>query len=200
MTYAAGNGCAFLRSDPSLTRPDIQLSFAPASYQHGQIGKLEKYPGMTCGMWQLRPEARGSVMARSADPRQGPAINPAFLDHELDRRITVEGLKWCRRILEANIFKPYAGEEIHPGKDVQTDDEWLDYARRNGTTVYHPVGSCKMGTDRMAVVDPELRVHGIAGLRIADASIMPVTTSGNTNAPSIMIAEKAADMIQEAHR
>ena len=112
--------------------------------------------------------------------------------------VMIAGLKMARKILHAPVFEAYGGEEMRPGKDVQTDDEWLDYARRNGGTVYHPVGSCRMGTDRMAVVDAQLRVHGVAGLRVVDASIMPTTSSGNTNAPTMMIAEKAADMILEA--
>lgn len=195
LTYSAGNGMVFARSRPELTRPDIQLSFAPASYQHGRLGKLDTKPGMTCGGWQCRPLSRGSVLARSSDPRRPPAIAPNYLDHETDRTALVASLRLCRKILNAPVFTNCGGDETFPGKNVQTDDEWLDYACRNGGTVYHPVGTCKMGTDQMAVVDPELRVHGVAGLRVVDASIMPVTTSGNTNAPTIMIAEKAADMI-----
>jgi choline dehydrogenase len=195
LTYTAGNSLVFARSRPELARPDIQLTFAPASYQDGRLGKLDVKPGMTSGGWQLRPESRGSVLAKSSDPRQAPAIAPNYLDHETDRAAFVAALRLARKLLNAPIFEACGGKEVHPGKDVQTDDEWLDYGYRNGGTVYHPVGTCKMGTDRMAVVDPELRVHGVAGLRVVDASIMPVTTSGNTNAPTIMIAEKAADMI-----
>lgn len=198
MTWTAGNGVAFLKSSPELTRCDIQLSFAPASYKAGRIGELADYPGMTSGAWQCRQESRGEVMAVSADPQVPPSIQPNYLSHPTDQKVIVAGLKWSRRILNAPIFVPYAGEEIHPGSNVQSDDEWLDYARRNGGTVYHPVGSCKMGTDAMAVVDPQLRVHKVAGLRVVDASIMPATSSGNTNAPTMMIAEKAADMILAA--
>ena len=198
LTYTAGNSLVFARSRPELTRPDIQLTFAPASYQDGRLGKLDVKPGMTSGGWQLRPLSRGSVLAKSGDPRQAPAIAPNYLDHETDRAAFIAALRLARKILNAPIFEVCGGKEVHPGKDVQTDDEWLDYGYRNGGTVYHPVGTCKMGTDRMAVVDPELRVHGVAGLRVVDASIMPVTTSGNTNAPTIMIAEKAADMILQS--
>jgi choline dehydrogenase len=198
LTYSAGNGIAFARSRTELTRPDVQISFAPASYANGRLGVLDTVPGMTCGAWQCRPESRGSVLAKSSSPTEAPAIRPNYLDHETDRASLIAGLKLCRRILHADVFAACGDVETYPGKNVQSDDEWLDYARRNGGTVYHPVGSCKMGTDRMAVVDPELRVHGVAGLRIADASVMPVMTSGNTNAPTIMIAEKAADMILEA--
>jgi choline dehydrogenase len=195
LTYSAGNGIAFWRSKPELTRPDVQISFAPASYPNGQIGKLDTMPGMTCGAWQCRPESRGSVLAKSRHPSEAPAIKPNYLDHEMDRATIVAGLKLCRQIVNAPVFQAYGGEEMYPGKHVQSDDEWLDYARQNGSTVYHPVGTCKMGTDRMAVVDPQLRVHGIEGLRVVDASVFPKMTSSNTNAPTIMIAEKAADMI-----
>jgi len=198
LTYSAGNGIAFWRSKPELTRPDVQISFAPASYPNGQIGKLDTTPGMTCGAWQCRPESRGSVLAKSKDPRQAPAIKPNYLDHETDKAAIVAGLRLCREIVNAPAFQGHGGPEMYPGKDIQTDDEWLDYAYQFGGTVYHPVGTCKMGTDRMAVVDPELRVHGIAGLRVVDASVFPKMTSSNTNAPTMMIAEKASDMILAA--
>ena len=134
-------------------------------------------------------------LAKSVNPQEAPAINPNYLDHEVDRAAIIAGLKLSRQILHAQVFNGSGGAEIYPGKDVQTDDEWLDYAYRHGSTVYHPVGTCKMGTDRQAVVDPELRVHGVAGLRVVDASVFPKMTSSNTNAPTLMIAEKAADMI-----
>ena len=195
LTYSAGNGIAFWRSEPQMTRPDVQLSFAPASYPNGQIGVLDKTPGITCGAWQCRPEARGTVLAKSSSPQEPPAIKPNYLDHELDRKAIVAGLRKCREILFTSTFEKYGGDEVYPGKDIRSDDEWLDYAYQYGSTVYHPVGTCKMGTDRMAVVDPNLRVHGVTGLRVIDASVFPKMTSSNTNAPTIMIAEKAADMI-----
>ena len=195
LTYSAGNGIAFVRSKAELNRPDVQISFAPASYLNGQIGKLDDTPGMTCGAWQCRPEARGTVLAKSKNAQEAPAIKPNYLDHEMDRAAIIAGLKLCRQIANADAFAGYGGEELYPGKNVQTDDEWLDYAYQNGSTVYHPVGTCKMGTDKLAVVDPELRVHGVAGLRVVDASVFPKMTSSNTNAPTIMIAEKAADMV-----
>lgn len=197
LTYSAGNGIGFIRSEPHMTRPDVQISFAPASYPHGQIGKLDDTPGMTCGAWQCRPEARGTVLARSTNPREAPSIRPNYLDHEVDRKAIVAGLRFSRAILEAPAFVACGGREVYPGPDIQTDDEWLDYAYQHGSTVYHPVGTCKMGTDRYAVVDPRLRVHGIAGMRVVDASVFPKMTSSNTNAPTVMIAEKAADMILE---
>jgi choline dehydrogenase len=195
LTYSAGNGIGFFKTKPELARCDAQMTFAPASYPNGQIGKLDTMPGMTCGGWVSRPESRGTVLARSANPEEAPSIKPNYLDHEQDREAMVAILKHCRRILHAPVFDSCGDEEIYPGKDVKSDDELLDYALRYGSTVYHPVGTCKMGTDKMAVVDPELRVHGIEGMRIVDASVFPKMTSSNTNAPTMMIAEKAADMI-----
>ena len=195
LTYSAGNGIAFWRTKPGLTRSDLQMTFAPASYADGQIGKLDDTPGMTCGAWVSRPESRGTVLAKSANPQEAPGIKPNYLDDERDRAIMVAGLRLCRQVLNAPVFQSYAGREIYPGSHVETDEQWLDYAYKNGSTVYHPVGTCKMGTDRMAVVDPTLRVHGVAGLRVVDASVFPKMTSSNTNAPTMMIAEKAADMI-----
>ncbi|MGE0714859.1 MAG: GMC family oxidoreductase [Alphaproteobacteria bacterium] len=198
LTYSAGNGVGFARSRPGLEAPDVQLSFAPASFKDGVLGALDDEPGATLGIWQLRPESRGSVMVKSPDPLAAPAIRPNYLGAETDRVVTVEALKLARRIMEAPAFARWRVGEKHPGPEVHSDDDWLAYARRNGTTVYHPVGSCRMGLDRMAVVDPQLRVHGLERLRVVDASVMPVMVSGNTNAATIMIAEKAADMIKAA--
>ncbi|MCC7276356.1 MAG: choline dehydrogenase [Alphaproteobacteria bacterium] len=198
LTYSAGNGVGFARSRPGLEAPDFQLSFAPASFKDGVLGRLDDEPGATLGIWQLRPESRGTVAIRSPDPLEAPAIRPNYLGAETDRQVTVAALKVARAIMEAPAFARWRVGEKHPGDAVQSDEDWLGYARRNGTTVYHPVGSCKMGRDRMAVVDPQLRVHGLERLRVVDASVMPVMVSGNTNAATIMIAEKAADMIKAA--
>ena len=130
-------------------------------------------------------------------PFQPPAIRPNFLSTQTDRDTIVGGMQLARQIIESTPLNPYRGVELTPGKDVQTYDEWLDYARNTGATIYHPVGTCKMGSDPQAVVDDRLRVHGIERLRVVDASIMPTLVSGNTNAPTIMIAEKASDMIAE---
>jgi len=148
--------------------------------------------------YQCSPASKGSIHAKSADPLAAPAIRPNFLSEEIDRRTIVEGMKIGRRIINNRVLDKYRAFEMNPGDAVQTDDEWLDFARMNGQTTYHVTGTCKMGHDPMAVVDDELRVHGIAGLRVIDASIMPTLVSGNTNAAVIMIAEKGADMVKAA--
>jgi choline dehydrogenase len=155
---------------------------------------------MTGGMWQMRPLSRGYVEAKSADPRQAPAINPRYLSDETDRRCAVGGLRAVRRLFGAPALAPYYVGEILPGKTVVGDDELLDYLRQTGSTVFHATCTCRMGPDAMAVVDDQLRVHGIDGLRVVDASVMPTVTSTNTNAPTIMIAEKGAAMIRAAAR
>ena len=152
---------------------------------------------MTCSVCQLRPESTGSIHIQSADPAAPPAIRPNFLSEEVDRAALVEGMRIARRVVAAPSLGHYAAHELYPGDGVQSDDDILEFCRRTGGTVYHPVGTCKMGRDPNAVVDDRLRVHGVQGLRVADASIMPTLVSGNTNAPTIMIGEKAADMILE---
>ncbi|HTT80352.1 MAG TPA: GMC oxidoreductase, partial [Stellaceae bacterium] len=144
--------------------------------------------------------SRGYVRAKSSDPRAAPEINPRYLTEESDRRAIVGGLKFARRLFNAPPLQPYIGEERLPGAQVQSDDELLDYAKRNGNTVYHASCTCMMGQHPMSVVDSELRVHGIAGLRVIDASVMPAVTSTNTNAPTIMIAEKGAMLLKSAAR
>jgi choline dehydrogenase len=151
-------------------------------------------------MWQMRPLSRGYVEARSPSPAEQPAINPRYLAEDTDRRAVIGGLKMVRRLFAAPAMKQYVVAETLPGADVQTDDELLDYARQYGSTVFHATCSCKMGRDQLAVVDDQLRVHGMQGLRVIDASVMPAVTSTNTNAPTIMIAEKGAAMIKTAAR
>jgi choline dehydrogenase len=180
--------------------PDMQISFAPGSFKDGQIGQLEAEPGLTGGPWQMRPLSRGYVLAKSPNPGDPPAINPRYLTEETDRRAIVGGLHFVRRIFQAPALQPYVGDERLPGVQVQRDDELLDYARRNGNTVYHASCTCMMGSHPLSVVDDLLRVHGLDGLRIIDASVMPAVTSTNTNAPTIMIAEKGAVMIKAAQR
>jgi choline dehydrogenase len=197
LTLSAGVAHGFVKSRPELATPDIQYAFGHASYATAADRKFDSKPGMTVAVYQLRPESQGSIHVRSADPHAAPAIRPNFLAEEVDRVCLIEGMKIARRIVENPVFDPYRAHEMTPGPDTQTDDEWLDFARVNGQTVYHVIGTCKMGSDPMAVVDDRLRVHGIEGLRVVDASIMPTMVSGNTNAPVFMIAEKGAAMIKE---
>ena len=190
---------AFVRSRPGLESPDVQFAFAPASYQRGMTGAtpLDPEPGMTCGVWQLRNESRGSVMIKSADPAVAPAIQPNYLSDPIDRDCLVAGLRIAEKILQAPAFAPYRVKRLLPESEIKTDDEWLAFVAEYGSTTYHPIGSCKMGSDPMAVVDDRLRVHGVPGLRVIDASIMPTMVSGNTYAATLMIAEKGADMVKE---
>jgi choline dehydrogenase-like flavoprotein len=200
LTYSASLIAASVKILPESATPDVQISFAPGSFKDGQIGRLEEAPGLTGGPWQMRPLSRGYVLAKSADPHDPPAINPRYLAEETDRRAIVGGLRFARRIFNAPALKPYIGEEKLPGAQVESDDELLDYAKRNGNTVYHASCTCMMGPQANCVVDDELKVHGLEGLRVIDASVMPSVTSTNTNAPTIMIAEKGAAMIMAAAR
>ncbi|MEM1300236.1 MAG: GMC family oxidoreductase N-terminal domain-containing protein [Pseudomonadota bacterium] len=188
----------FWRSNPEIPRSDLQLTFTPASYADGVQGKLEDKPGMTCGSWQQRPESWGWSRIRTADPFEQPSINPRYLHEEEDRRVLLAGMKLTRRLLGSDALAPYNAGESYPGADIQTDDELLTVARERGTTTFHPMGTCRMGpeTDPTAVVDDQLRVHGMEGLRVVDASIMPMMLSANLNAGTMMIADKASDMIR----
>lgn len=188
----------FWKSEETMTKPDLQFVFSPASFRAGVVGLLDKNPGMTCGVWQERPESTGFVKVRSADPFEAPLIQPNYLADENDQRVLLAGMRLGRRLMRTTALAPYFQIETAPGDDVQSDDELLDFARQNGTTVYHLTGTARMGpaSDPDAVVDAQLRVHGIDNLRIVDASIMPTIPSANTNAATLMIAEKAADMIR----
>ena len=181
-----------------LDRPDLQGVFTPASYREGYVGMLDTYPGMTCGVWPHRPESRGTVQARSADVFADPLVQPNYLSDERDRATLLGGMRIARQLLNTPELAPIATKESLPGPQVQSDDEMLDFARRYGVSSYHVNGTAKMGpaSDPMAVVDAELRVHGLAGLRVVDASVMPTIPSANTCAATMMIAEKAADMIR----
>jgi choline dehydrogenase len=190
---AVSAGC-FVRAHPASSTPDSQCSIS--LFSAGVIGgDLDPFPGVTGNCVLLRPESRGYVRIKSADPRQAPAINPNYLATERDRETIVAGVAAMRCIFQAPAMARYIAEEIEPGKQCDNDDELLDFIRQRGSTTYHPVGTCRMGQDQKAVVDERLRVRGFTGLRVVDASIMPAVVSGNTNAATIMIGEKGADMI-----
>jgi choline dehydrogenase len=199
LSIAAGTSGAFFRTHPRLATPDIQIHFLPFSTD--KMGeKLHAFSGFTASVCQLRPESRGSLRIRSADPAAAPEIRINYLSTETDRAANVEGLKILRRILQAPALGSHVDDEIHPGAKVSTDEELLNYCRQRGSTIYHPTSTCRMGSDPLAVVDQRLRVRGMEGLRVVDASIMPDLVSGNTNAAIIMIAEKASDMILQDAR
>ena len=187
----------FWHSDPAVRALDLQFIFTPASFKLGQHGVFDDHPGFTVACWQHRPTAKGYVRARSSDPFQKPAIQPNYLTEELDRQVTIKAMKLARRLMTTPAMQPYLDGEEYPGKDVQTDDELLDAAKKWGNTTYHLMGTCRMGpaSDPTAVVDDQLRVRGLEGLRVIDASIMPAMISANLNAATMMIAEKGADLI-----
>ena len=195
LTMGVGPVALFAKTRPEYASPDVKYSLSPFSADNPAKG-LHDFSGFTLIGYQLRPDSRGELKLRSANPRDTPAMFPNYLSAELDQRTIVESLKGCRRFLETDHLKRFIESEYLPGPDVQSDDELLDYARRTGGTTFHQTSTCRMGPDAMAVVDAELRVHGLEGLRVVDASIMPTVASGNTNAPTIMIAEKASDMIR----
>ncbi|MDH6298050.1 GMC family oxidoreductase N-terminal domain-containing protein (plasmid) [Agrobacterium salinitolerans] len=187
----------FWKSNPSLSRPDLEFACAPASFREGVVGLLDKHPGLTLGIWQERPESLGSCHVKSSDIFDAPAIQPNYLTHETDQQVLIGGMRLARRLFRSKALDRYIESEISPTPALETDDELLDFARQKGTTVYHMIGTARMGprSSPGTVVDAELRVHGLAGLRVCDASIMPSMPSANTNASTLMIAEKAADLI-----
>jgi len=190
-------GC-FTKSDPGRETPDLEYHVQPLSLDRFDA-PLHRFPAFTASVCNLRPESRGSVHVRGPGPKEPPAIRPNYLAADRDRRVAVAAMRLTRRIAAAKALARFEPEEFRPGPTAETDADLVRAAGEIGTTIFHPVGTCRMGSDPMAVVDARLRVHGIGGLRIADASIMPTITSGNTNAPTIMIAEKAADMILQDH-
>jgi choline dehydrogenase-like flavoprotein len=190
---------SFFRTDPSLDRPDVQTHFV-ISIVDDHARKIYLGHGFSCHVCVLRPHSRGEVFLQDANPLSAPGIDPRFLSDDRDLKTLVAGAKATREILNAPAMKPYLHKELHGLSDNMTDAEWEDHIRSRADTVYHPAGTCKMGTDDMAVVDAHLKVRGLDGLRVADASIMPLLISGNTNAPTIMIGEKCADMIRTEHR
>lgn len=187
----------FWQSRPGLDRPDLQGVFTPASYREGYVGRLDTHPGMTAGVWPHRPFSRGSVRVRSTDPLADPVVQPRYLSDERDVHTLLAGMRLARQLLGTPELARFATHETLPGAAVRTDDELLDFARRYGVSSYHVNGTARMGpaSDPGAVVDTELRVHGLQGLRVVDASVMPTITSANTAAATMMIGEKAADLI-----
>jgi len=196
MTMAASLGTAFLKTDPLLATPDIQFHIQPWSADKPADGP-HKFSAFTASVLQMRPESTGHLELQSANWREHPLIHPNYLATKLDQNTIVKGINIARKIAQFEPLKSHIIEEFSPGSDVAIDDyeTTLQWARDTSVTIYHPTGTCKMGQDKMAVVDERLRVHGLSGLRIADCSIMPTITSGNTNAPAIMIGEKLSDMI-----
>jgi choline dehydrogenase len=194
---ASGQGLesgAFLKSRPDLETPDLQFHFIAALMYDHTRRKADRH-GFMAHVCQLRPESRGYISIKSADPTMAPLIQPNYLEAEEDRRALREGVKLARELFAQEAFDPYRGPELMPGAHVTKDEQIDAFIRRTAETIYHPVGSAKMGRDADSVVDPSLKVYGVDGLRVVDASVMPSLVSGNTNAPTIMIAEKAADMI-----
>jgi len=185
----------FVKTRPELEDADIQYFFMHASYADAAKRLLDNQPGMTIGVTQLRPESVGSIHIQSPDPDCQPAIAPNFLSTSTDLMTMRRGMQIAREIVEQPALKPYISHEMNPGLDCNSDADWDAFSRRNGQTIYHNCGTAKMGSDPKTVVGPDLKVHGLSGLRIADASVMPTIVAGNTQAAVFMIAEKAADMI-----
>jgi choline dehydrogenase len=191
---------AFVRSREGLEAPDLLLGWVPMLYESNPAPKISSQSGMTCYAHPMRPESKGSIHITSSDPRTQPAIDFNFLSAQVDEDLTIIAVRIARSIMTAPALADLQVTELAPGAALESDDEIIKWVKASAETTYHPVGTCKMGSDEMAVVDERLRVRGIEGLRVADASIMPTLTSGNTNAPSIMIGEKAAAMVlEDAH-
>ena len=195
LTLGTGLVHGFVKTRPDMERPDAQYFFMHASYANAAERILDREPGMTIGVSQLRPESVGSVHAVSRDPQTQPAIRPNFLASSVDRTCLVDAMQIARRIVGQPAMRHYVAHEMSPGEAVHDATAWLDFARRNGQTIYHPVGTCRIGSDANAVVDPRLRVNGVSGLRVVDASVIPKIVSGNIQAAVMMVAERGADMI-----
>jgi choline dehydrogenase len=199
LAVGINQGGCFMRALPQAQRPDIQFHVATLSADAAG-GKVHPFSGFTLSVCQLRPESRGRVMLASADPLAPPSIQPNYLATELDCRAVVAGMRAARAIAASDAMGPLVRREVRPGPQAQDDEALLAFAREHGQTIFHPASTCKMGNDAMAVVDARLCVHGVGGLRVVDCSVMPTLVSGNTHAPVVMIAEKAADMIREDAR
>ena len=196
LAIGINQGALFTRVLPESSTPDVQFHFATLSADLAGA-KPHPWPGFTMSVCQLRPESRGTVRIRSTDAFEAPSMRPNYLAAELDRRCAVAGIRLARSLAGTNSMQPYVAEEYRPGPAANSDDELLEFARNFGATIFHPSGTCKMGSDPMAVVDDQLRVRGMENLRVVDCSILPALVSGNTHAPVVMIAEKASDMILE---
>jgi choline dehydrogenase len=199
LTSNVGEACAFVRTRPGLPGPDLELIFAPVPFVDHGLVKQERH-GLTIGAVALQPRSTGTIALRSADPLDKPVISPNYLADPEDARVLIEGVKLARRLFRTTAFQAFAAEDIEPNVDVQTDADIQAFLRQQCETLYHPVGTCAMGTGHEAVVDPDLRVRGLQGLRVVDASVMPVITRGHTNAPTMMIAERAADLVRRSAR
>ncbi len=195
LTSNVAESGAFLKISPDQPEPDLQYHFAPIAYVNHGLTPPDSH-GYTLGPTLVTPHSRGRITLHSADPSQHPAIFANYLSHDADMHVLVEGTKLARRLAHTKAFAPFHDVETLPGPQVQSDKDIIDYIRRTVETIYHPAGTCKMGSDSLAVVDEQLRVRGIEGIRVVDASIMPTVVNGNTNAPTIMIAEKASDLIK----
>ena len=192
---------AFTPSQAQGGRADFQFHFSPGSYASGIAGRLDDFPGMTLGFYQLRPRSQGHVRLASRHAWDAPVIQPCYLQDAADQAMVVEGLRQARRLLHTEAMRPFVARDEAPQAQMQSDEALLQFARERGGTAWHFMGTCRMGRsgDGVSVVDHRLRVHGIVGLRLADASVMPAMPSGNTGAPTMMIAEKAADMLLRDH-
>ncbi|MGD8430820.1 MAG: GMC oxidoreductase, partial [Ectothiorhodospiraceae bacterium] len=191
-------GC-FTRSDPSQQSANLEYHVQPLSTD--KLGDpLHPFPALTASVCNLRPDSRGRITIRDADPGSKPRIAPNYLSTDTDRKVAADAIRVTRRIMAAETLARFQPEELLPGPQFESDDDLAHEAGNIGTTIFHPVGTCKMGPDELAVVDERLRVRGVEGLRVVDASVMPTITSGNTNSPTIMIAEKGAEMIREDRR
>jgi choline dehydrogenase len=197
LAVGINQGGCFMRALPGeAATPDIQFHVATLSADMAG-GQVHPYSGFTFSVCQLRPESRGHVRIRSADPFEPPEMQPNYLSTDLDRRTAVAGVKCARAIAASSAMRPYVKREVKPGPEAASDADLLEFCRDNGATIFHPTGTCRMGADPLAVVDTRLRVNGVAGLRVIDCSVMPTLVSGNTNAPAVMMAEKAVDLIRE---
>ena len=196
MAVGINQGGIFARAMPDATRPDVQFHFATLSSDMAG-SPVHDFSGFTMSICQLRPTSRGTVCIKSTNPLEAPAMQPNYLSTPEDRATQVAGVRLARRLAATKALSPYVEGEYRPGAATQSDDEVLEFVKNTGGTIFHPSGTTKMGpaSDAMAVVDPELRVHGIDALRVVDCGVMPTLVSGNTNVPVVMIAERASDMI-----